>query len=339
MVSGDQLVTTESTAPAFGEVRASSFPNGTASAPVAIVDGNTIICCGTNSILRSTDAGFTFTQVSSRACETGIVAAKIGTDYFIYQSTTLAYRSTDGGITWTSQAITNGPDVVNNFNRRVSAPGRIVFNGTVYGALTTATQLSTTTNGITWTNVAAAFPSAVDCLVWSGTHWIAGRADTAASIYRSTTGASWSTVTARTVGGGGAVAGLATNGSGVVVTGALNGESTIGRSADHGATWSDQTTPFSGVAQSPTPVYLGTNFFFITSVSNVLNAYSPSGLTGEFSSPVATAIINASQNSFPYGVNGTNVFYTANGLRTFTLAFPTAYAGMDVSASILEITP
>jgi len=343
MISGDELVTTEAAAPAFGERLIATFPDGGVNSSVAIVDGTTIICCDANGIYRSTNSGQTLSQVSSLACELNIYAAKIGTDYFIYQSTTSARRSTDGGATWTTQAITNGPDVTNNFGQRISAPGRIVFNGTVYGGLTSATQLSTTTDGITWTNVAAAFPNNVDCLVWSGTHWIAGRNSTSSQIYRSTDGASWSTVTARTASSGGGVAGLATNGSGVVVTGVLSGISVLGRSADHGATWSDQTTPFRGVSTSPTPVYLGTNFLFCTDATNNLNAYSPSGLTGSFVGPVASAIVNASQNSFAYGVNGTSVFYAVGaadtGLRTFTLATPTAYAGMDVTAAILEVTP
>jgi hypothetical protein len=342
MIAGDELVTTEPNAPAFGERLITTFPDGLADSNLAIVDGTTVICCNANGIYRSTNSGQTLTQVSGLSCETNIFAAKIGTDYFIYQSTTSARRSTDGGVTWTTQSVTNGPDVTNNFGRRISAPGRIVYNGTVYGALTSATQLSTTTNGITWTNVAAAFPSAVDCLVWSGTHWIAGRNASNAEIYRSTNGAAWTTVTARTVDGGGAVGGLATDGSGVVVTGQLSGSVTIGRSADHGATWSDQTTSFSGVAQAPTPVYIGTNFLFCTNRTNNPNAYSPSGLTGSFIGPVASAIVNASANSFVYGVNGTSVFYTAgssSGLRTFTLATPTAYAGMDVTAAILEVTP
>lgn len=342
MISGDELVTTEAVAPAFGERLITTFPDGLVDSNLAIVDGTTVICCNVNGIYRSTNSGQTLTQVSSLSCEANIFAAKIGTDYFIYQSTTSARRSTDGGVTWTTQAITNGPDVTNNFGRRISAPGRIVYNGTVYGGLTSATQLSTTTNGITWTNVAAAFPDTVDCLVWSGTHWIAGRSATAAQIYRSTDGASWSTVTARTAGGGGLVGGLATNGSGVVVTGLISGVSTIGRSADHGATWSDQTLPFTGVAQAPTPVYIGTNFLFCTNATNNPNGYSPSGLTGSFIGPVASAIVNTSVNSFAYGVNGTSVFYTAgssSGLRTFTLTLPTAFAGMDVTAAILEVTP
>jgi hypothetical protein len=341
MVAGDELVTTETAGDTFGEIVATTFPDslGSSSTPgVAIVDSNTIICCSANGIFRSADAGATFTQVSSLACTTKICSAKIGTDYFIYQSTTSAYRSTNGGLTWTTQAVTNAPNFAGDIGLRVSAPGRIVFNGTVYGGLTTTTQLSTTTNGITWTNVAAAFPASVDCLVWSGTHWVAGRDNTSSQIYRSTDGASWSTVTARTDNSGQGINGLATNGAGVIITGNSSGTA-IGRSADHGATWSDQTVPFTLSAASGNSAvnYFGSNFFLFTNTTNVTN-YSPTGLTGSFVITNALSTFSADASD-SYGVNATNVFYTNTGLRKFTLTIPTAFAGMDVSAAILEVTP
>jgi hypothetical protein len=337
MISGDELVTTETAADTFGEVVTALFPDGTNAAGVAIVDGNTIICCNASGIYRSTNAGGTFTQVSSLVCSTAIASAKIGTDYFIYQSTTSARRSTDGGITWTTQAVTNAPNFVGGTGYRISAPGRIVYNGTVYGGLTSASQLSTTTNGITWTNVAAAFPSTVDCLVWSGTHWIAGRNSVTSEIYRSTDGASWSTVLARTNNSGQGIGGLATNGSGVIITGNESG-TVIGRSADHGATWSDQTLPFtiSNTSQNSAVFYIGSNFFIFD--TSTLTNYSPTGLTGSFLSTGARSIFSPAIGD-SYGVNGTNVFYTRIGLRTFTLTIPTAFAGMDVAAAILEVTP
>lgn len=342
MVAGDELVTFGIEGDTFGEIVAARFPNGIATNTgpgVAIVDVNTIICCDSTGIYRSTDAGATFTQVSSLACVGNIAAAKIGTDYFIYQSTTSAYRSTNGGVTWTTQAVTNGPGFpASAVGARISAPGRIVFNGTVYGCLTTTTQLSTTTNGITWTNVASAFPNAVDCLVWSGTHWVAGRNGAAAEIYRSTNGASWSTVVARSASSGGAIGGLATNGSGVIITGNPN-DIAIGRSDDHGATWSDQSLPFtlSSASGNSAVNYFGSNFFLFENGSNATN-YSPTGLTGSFVMTNALSTFGGSPSD-SYGVNATNVFYTNTGLRKFTLTIPTAYAGMDVSAAILEITP
>jgi hypothetical protein len=338
MISGDELVTTETAADTFGEVVTRFFPDGTNSAPVAIVDSNTIICCNASGIYRSTNAGVTFTQVSSLVCSTSIAAQKIGTDYFIYQSATSARRSTDGGATWTTQAVTNAPEVAGGIGRLVSAPGRIVYNGSVYGGLVSGTQLSTTTDGITWTNVAATFPNAVDCLVWSGTHWVAGR-DAAPQIFRSTNGASWSTVTARTANAGENLGGLATDGAGVIITGTGNAGTSIGRSADHGATWSDQALGFTGSSASGNSNvnYIGSNFYVFTSSTSVTN-YSPTALTGSFVNTGALSTF-AGSNSDSYGVNGTNVFYTDDGLRTFTLTIPTAFSGMDVTAAILEVTP
>jgi hypothetical protein len=335
MIAGDELVTTDANGPTFGEVVTNLFPNGTTSSVVAIVDSNTIICCDSNGIYRSTNAGVTFTQVSSLSCSSGVRAAKIGTDYFIYQSTTSAYRSTDSGATWTTQAVTNAPSP--SVGTGIAAPGRIVYNGTVYGGLTSSSQLSTTTDGITWTNVAAAFPNTVNSLVWSGTHWVGAADSSSRSIYRSTNGASWSTVTARTANATESLGGIATDGAGVIITGTGNLGTAIGRSADHGATWSDQTVPFTG-ATSVAPVnYIGSNFYVFSSSSYATN-YSPTGLTGSFVSTGAQSIYSASGTD-SHGVNGTNVFYTRNGLRRFPLTLPTAYAGMDVDAAILEVTP
>lgn len=334
MIAGDELVTTEVAADTFGEVVTAIFPDGSSSAAVAIVDSNTIICCNTTGIYRSTDAGVTFTQVSSLSCSVAIRAAKIGTDYFIYQSVSSAYRSTDSGVTWTTQAVTNAPD--NSVGTRIAAPGKIVYNGTVYGGLTSATQLSTTTDGITWTNVAAAFPEVVDCLVWSGTHWIGGRSAAAPTIYRSTDGTSWSTVTARTSNPADNVGGLATDGAGVIITGNPSGSGTaFGRSADHGVTWADQASPvtLSSVTAGPPVIYIGSNFYIFTQTTLVAT-YSPTALTGSFVSPGALTL-----GTTQYGVNGTNVFYTLVGLRKSTLTIPTAFAGMDVTAAILEVTP
>jgi hypothetical protein len=337
MVASDELVAIERSGSSFGAVVLPFFPNGINTIPVAIVDTN-IIICASNGIYRSTDAGATFTQVSSLICKSNIRAAKIGTDYFIYQSTTSAFRSTDSGVTWTTQAVTNGPDV-EGFDNTTSAPGRIVFNGTVYGCLTSTTRLSTTTDGITWTNVASAFANNVNCLVWSGTHWIAGRSDTSPQIYRSTNGASWSTVTARTNNSGQAIGGLATDGAGVIITGPGSANAIIGRSADNGATWADVNTgTIIAQASSASPVlYIGSNFIVSATSTGSYVSYSPTALAGSFIATQASFIYNAADDS--YGVNSTHAFYTKNGLRKSTLTIPTTFAGMDVSAAILEVTP
>ena len=338
MIAGDELVTIETAGDTFGEQMIPSMPDGS-NAPVAIVDGNTIICAGSGGIFRSTNSGVTFTQVSSLASVLNFASSKIGTDYFIYQNNTSAYRSTDSGATWTTQAVTNAPNVGGSVGLRIAAGGRIVYNGTVYGGLTSATQLSTTTNGITWTNVAAAFPSTVDCLVWSGTHWIAGRNSVTSEIYRSTNGASWSTVLARTALSGGALAGLASNGAGLVITGGAGG-STIGRSTDHGATWTDQDTgvTITDITNGAPVMYIGSNFVTYTTSSLTVN-YSPTALAGSFIVTNARGIVNGNSGDDTYGFDATNVFYSRTGLRKFTLTTPTAFAGMDVTAAILEVTP
>jgi hypothetical protein len=338
MIAGDELVTIETAGDTFGEVVNPNLTDG-ATYPVAIVDGNTIICAGTG-IFRSTNSGVTFAQVSSLSPGTGFASAKIGTDYFIYTSTTTAFRSTDGGATWTTQAVTNAPNVAAGaIGLRISAPGRIVFNGTVYGGLTSATRLSTTTDGITWTNVATAFPNSVDCLVWSGTHWVAGRDSTAAEIYRSTDGAAWTTVTARTSSGGGAVGGLASNGAGLIITGGMNGD-VVGRSTNHGATWTDVNVGFNvtDASNHAAVMYIGSNFLAYRQ-SDLIVFYSPTALSNSFINTGAVGLLTAGSADNTYGFDATNVFYGRNGIRRFPLTLPTAFAGMDVTAAILEVTP
>lgn len=338
MISGDELVTTETSSDTLGIPVGFIFPDGNSSAPVAIVDDNIIICCNGNGIFRSTDAGVTFTAVSSLTCSTNIAAAKIGTDYFIYQSRTSAYRSTDSGLTWTTQAVTNAPNAVGGTGLLISTPGRIVFNGTVYGCLTTSTQLATTTDGITWTPAVTSIPSGSNSLVWSGTHWVAGSTTATPNAHRSTDGVSWTTALTRTASGTVGTGGLATDGAGVLITGNPAGTGIFGRSTDHGATWSDQTAPFtfSGSTNLSSVYYIGSNFVVFN--ASGISYYSPTGITGSFLNTNALSIWSDSSSS-SYGVNATNVFYTQRGLRTFTLTIPTVYSGMGVAASILEVTP
>jgi hypothetical protein len=131
---------------------------------------------------------------------------------------------------------------------------------------------------------------------------------------------------------------LATDGAGIVITGNLN-DPNFGRSTDHGATWSDQIAPLNinQTTITPSVIHIGGNFYFFRESGNDV-CYSPSALTGSFVVPGAVYIFGAA-SADSYGVNGTNVFYTGVGLRKFTLTIPTAFAGMDVAAAILEVTP
>jgi hypothetical protein len=132
---------------------------------------------------------------------------------------------------------------------------------------------------------------------------------------------------------------LATNGAGLVITGGAGG-SIIGRSTDHGATWTDVDTGINitDITNAAPVMYIGSNFITYTTTSLAVN-YSPTALAGSFISTNAAGLVAGLSGDDTYGFDATNVFYARNGIRRFPLTLPTAYAGMDVAAAILEVTP
>lgn len=327
MASGDVLETIETNNATIDNLVLARFPDGSSDAAVVIVDGNVIICVK-NGIFRSADAGLTFTKVSdfAPATNTGI---KIGSSYFIYNTSSNAFRSTDGGITWTSIVVSNGPNASFGFRTVSPQGGRIVFNGSVYATFVSASYIATTTDGITWTNFSATTPQAADCLVWSGNSWVCLQTTPSANpfAFRSTDGgASWvayqlaSGITSQTING------LTTDGNGVLLTAQTN-TATYYRSDDHGASF----TPIVGYFASQRFTFIGG--VFLTS-SGAATAFSTTGNQNTFT--YITAILNLGS----FGVNATRVFFTSNGLRSAPLPISLAtLGGIDVAASILEVTP
>jgi hypothetical protein len=326
MASGDVLETIETSNATIDNLVLARFPDGSSDAAVVIVDGNVIICVK-NGIFRSADAGLTFTKVSDFAPATN-TGVKIGSSYFIYNTSSNAFRSTDGGITWTFIGVSNGPSASFGF-RTISPQGnRIVFNGSVYATFVAASVIASTTDGITWTNFAANTPQAADCLVWSGTHWVCLQTTASANpfAFRSTDGTSWtgfqlaSGITSQTING------LATDGNGVILTAQIN-TATYYRSDDHGANF----TAIVGYFASQRFIFIGGVFL----TSSGASAFSTTGNQNTFT--YTTATLNAGST---FGVNATRVFSTSTGLRSAPLPISLAtLGGIDVTASILEVTP
>lgn len=317
--SSDKLVAREATAPRMGPLLG---PSGAGYNTLALADGSALIQAGINGIFRSTDGGKSWTQVSSFTA-TSRIGAKIGSSLFFYTGFASAVRSTDGGLTWESVAVTNPPDTAT-----INLLGNILFNGVVYGGLSSG-RLTTTTDGITWT-LATGFPaSPVNSLAWTGTHWVAGRNSTSPDIFYSTNGAAWTTVAA-IAGATTQINRLISNGSGIVLA-TSNNASGISRSTDHGVTWAAVSQ--TGISTTLTMTWTGTHFY-LPNTSNPTKYYITSaGQAGTYFGPYG---------GFPTGATpySTGFFGGDLSITRFipTTGIPTLFYGMDITASILEVS-
>lgn len=298
-----------------------------------INNAGTTIAFTTGGIWRSIDGASTWTQVSPRSLSSSI-GAYIAGSWFLYTSSTTAIRSSDNGLTWSDIAVTGAPI------QTAHQQGNIVTNGTLWAGLASSTQMATTTDGVTWSTAGiTAFPNPVSSLRWTGTHFIAGRDTTVPEIYRSTNGASWSTVTVSGMAAGSGILArsIATNGSGIVV--AMGGNpAVISRSTDHGATWSavltsgpSLTDTCSGWTGSSYWFMQGNGGSFFTSTTGELNTWvsAPAGSSGVAASSFAGEVVAGS-------------FIYADGSllrRTTNLNFTDRAFGLEATAAILEITP
>lgn len=285
-------------------------------------NGSTVIAVTSTGIYRTTDF-LTWTQVYVGVA--GSLIARIGSAWFCYSSATASLRSTDDGLTWASQAVTNAPTIAAN-----KAGGGILKNGSTFAGLTaTGAAMTTTTDGITWT-VQTAFPFAAPSLVWTGTNYVATRGATDNSVYYSTNGTAWTTVAATgiTTHGTGSIA---TNGAGVIIAfGSATGQAS--RSTDHGATWSTLVTGGPAHIASPLTCWTG-SVFAVQTTSN----YSQISSTG---AQYTWGTASIEQNFTPIVglIYGGNVYYAmASGIRVSDGLTLPATAGLAVTASIMEV--
>lgn len=287
--------------------------------------GTTLIAVTASGLWRTTDL-ITWTQVWAAAMS-GELLLNIGTTWFCYTSATVAVKSTDDGLTWASQAVTNAPTgyVINSFNAgdiKVGHSGR-------YAGLTYTSQyvLTTSTDGITWT-LATATPQLINpSIAWTGTHYVAGRSSTSADIYRSTDGVAWATVAAVSGLGTGVYSVASDSAGGVVATSTSVGTALV--SVNHGATW---TTTAADTAAGAPVIYTGSAF-----LGRASTGYwsSPSGLVGTwtFSRQVLT-------NNEKYCTYSSVLLNTiSGGLQVSTdLAMTLSGAGLSATASLMEVS-
>jgi hypothetical protein len=290
------------------------------------VNGITLLALTSTGIYRTTDL-VTWTQVDPGNYTTALIAY-IGTTWFVYTSATAARISTNDGLTWAAQAVTNAPYSVS----ASKTGGGIVKNGSTYaGIIAAQTAMTTTANGITWT-LATAFPATVNSLVWTGTNYVASHSATDASVYYSTNGAAWTTATATGVLAYAGPGCLASNGAGVVVS-AGHTANTASISVDHGATWSTlASVGLSSVADAAV-IWTGSVFAVNSSttswqVSATGAAYTWGNPSTDYSAAMAPGFI---YNGNVYKSSGSDI-RISNGL-----SLPVG-AGLSVTVSLMEVS-
>lgn len=289
--------------------------------------GTTLIAATSTGLWRTTDL-ITWSQVYAGALSQTPML-NIGTTWFYYTSATTSLKSTDDGLTWASQAVTNAPNnpPINNYSAgdiKVGHSGR--YAGLAY---TSQWLVTTSADGITWT-LASATPQPINpALAWTGTHYVTGRVSTSADIYRSTDGVTWATVAAVS-GLGTGVYCLASNGAGVVVATSVS-TGTAQVSVNHGVAWSSTAAE----TTASTPVIYTGGAFLGRSLS-VAPGYwsSPSGLVGTWT---FSRQIFGNEKYAPYGSQLINT--VTGGLQVSAdLAMTLSGAGLSASASLMEVS-
>lgn len=278
----------------------------------------TLIAATSTGLYRSTD-GAAWVQTQASAFPSATLIAKIGSSWFAYTSATAAQRSTDDGLTWSSQVVTNAP-VLN----AVKVNGGIIKNGSTFAGLTNVgAAMTTTTDGITWT-VQTAFPQTVTGLVHTGINYVAIRNSTDNSVYYSTSGASWTTVAATGVTTFGNQI-IATNGSGTVIAAGTG----MSISVDHGVSWSTLVT--GGPTAIASLMYSGS--VFLAQNSTTAFQVSTTGLPYTWGS----ASQDAGLTVIYYVVFNGSVMVFEGGIRVSSGLVLPATAGLAVTASIMEV--
>lgn len=288
-----------------------------------------LLVATSSGIWRTTDEGVTWARVYFGL--TPIVSwAYIGTTFFAYLTATTALKSTDGGLTWTTQAVTGAP--INT--GIVSATGRIIKVGSAYyGVSTSSTQLVTSTDGITWTNYGATLPAGtILSLCWTGTNFVIA-SNNVAGCYYSPNGTTWTAVST----GGIAPARVVSNGSGVVF--ALVSATSMYYSVDHGVTFnisSQAITSYINPFFTGTHIVMGTNGTSNTCIVPILPSqpeakYSLVGSGALAGNTIPNKVFVAPTKT--YHINGSSLSL----FQSYSNDMTVAPYGAEVIASLMEI--
>lgn len=297
---------------------------GTASVILSNPDGSIIVARTSSGLFTSTDGGKTASMTFAGAIGGTAAGMYYAGAFWFYTSNTSAHRSVDGMV-WTTVAVTNAPQK-SNLNHFGSI---IITNGVAFGVVLAANQLTSSSDGITWTLTGAVLPDSrtFTGFAWTGTHWVVTHDGSTGTVYRSTNGASWSTVTVT-----GAVA--AHSGGVAAIGGVLLAvfAGAIFTSYDHGATWAGSGI---GSLTGNCPVLaVGPAFLWAqSSLVRFSTRLSPLVASVGIPDPLAAALAST-QN--PICIAGSRLISDTRSIKNISNL--DRNAGMTVTASVVEVS-
>ena len=228
------------------------------------VFGNTFFVVNNNTLLRSTNFGVTWTNVTPTNARLNITTQNgrqlaTGSKYIFLASDGALYRSNDNGVTWQAAPGLSSPSC-----KWVFAKGETVF---IYAS---SRFYRSVDSGSTWTEITSAIASNADGVIAVGNNFL--RFDSNGPIYKSTdNGVTWARVT---------TTGLPTfvqnnaftynsmgESGGTIFTIVMRDGAGIYKSTSEGQTWTKVTATVAGLTNPPIKgnlLYDGKNLLLIT---------------------------------------------------------------------------
>lgn len=321
LAAGDEVIVSNTDSVAFTGVGQGAITNGGATPTLILGQGSTLIVYSAGyGLYRSTNDGASWVNVYNGTVASAPVSwAYIGTTFFIYLTTTLALKSTDDGVTWATQAVTNAPVYAS-----VNSPmNRIVKNGSTYVGATTSTRLVSSTDGITWSNLGTTITTGtIAGIAWTGTNYVVA-SGAAAGVYYSTNGSSWTASSTA----GASPSSIASDGSGNVIAKAF---STYYYSTDHGATFATVT----GGVNSAAIFWIGSAFFAAQTTGTSCCVVKPASIStaATFVGHLMTVLTTYASDTKVYRVQNDSV------MKSYNLDLTDCRYGVTFSIDYLEIS-
>lgn len=333
LAAGDKLVANNSNAAIMERVNAGDVATWASNPAVLLsnADGSILVAKTASGVQVSFYGAQTAQTVIQSDIGGGNNGVFFGGAFYLYTSTTSAQRSTDG-LTWTTVTCANAPG-----NHLFNTFGNVVErSGALWSVNSTGTQITTSTDGLTWTNVGVAIPNGhiVRGLVWTGTHWVVSHNATTGTVYRSTNGSVWETITV-------GVGSVASNASGLANIGGIlmcAFNTALWVSQDHGQTWVNSGQTCSSV--NSYPIAIAGTFLWSVNSSNLKYATAISPYI------TATSLTDYGIAS-PLSNSGVGLCRSANKLLSnntydyrydYSSGVITRRAGCTITASVVEVS-
>lgn len=319
--AGDEVIVSNTNSVAFTGVGQGAITDSGSSISLLLGQGNTLIAYSIGyGLYRSTNDGTSWTNVYDGVVASAPVSwAYIGTTFFIYLTTTLALKSTDDGVTWATQAVTNAPVYAS-----VTSPlNRIVKNGSTHVGATTSTQLVSSTDGITWSNLGITTPTGtIVGLAWTGTNYVVA-SNAAAGVYYSADGAAWTSSSVA----GNSPNSVASDGAGNVIA---KVSTTAYYSTNHGVTF----TICTGSSGNAAVFYIGSKFYWAQTSGSSCNFTSVGNIStiGLYTGFPMAALTSYASDTKIYRSQGDIV------MKSYSLDLTDCRYGVTFSIDYLEIS-